>query len=257
MNLLLAFFIISVTANLAMFVIAFYLKTDKLTDISYALTFVILALIGLINANFTFTAIILTFMICLWAARLGVYLLQRIRRIGKDKRFDGRRENFWSFLSFWLLQGITVWVVMLPSNLSYTSEVSKITIVSVIGITLWIAGLVIETVADYQKYKFINDSNNKGKWIDTGLWKYSRHPNYFGEIALWIGIYLFTLPGLSTLQAFIGLLGPVYIASLIMFVSGIPLLEKSSDARWGNDKNYQMYKKRTSVLVLLPNSNDQ
>lgn len=239
-----------------MFVIAYYFKTDKLTDISYALTFVTLAVIGLINSNGNVPSIILTLMICVWAARLGIYLLKRIRKIGKDDRFDGKREKFWSFLGFWLLQGATVWVVMLPSSMFYSNqsvEVSIISIASIFGIGIWLTGLVIETIADYQKYKFINDINNKGKWIDVGLWKYSRHPNYFGEIMLWFGVYLFTLSGLDSVQALVGLIGPLYIATLILFVSGLPLLEKSADKRWGEDQNYQLYKKQTSVLVLLPN----
>lgn len=256
MNFLLTLFIISIAINLFMFFIAYYFKTDKLTDISYALTFVTLAVIGLINSNGTVLSVILTLMICIWAARLGIYLLKRIRKIGKDDRFDGKREKFWSFLGFWLLQGATVWVVMLPSSMFYSNrntEIANNSITSIIGIIIWLTGLSIETIADYQKYKFINDINNKGKWIDVGLWKYSRHPNYFGEIMLWFGIYLFTLSGFDTIQSLIGLIGPLYIASLIIFVSGIPILEKSADLRWGKDQNYQLYKKQTSVLVLLPN----
>jgi len=252
MNTILTLLAVSIIINLTMFVIAYYLKTDKLTDISYAVTFVVLAVSGLISANGTLPSTILTVMICIWALRLGIYLLQRIRKIGKDKRFDGRRENFWSFLGFWLLQGVTVWIVMLPSNLFFTNEPKNISVLSVVGIVVWLVGLAIETIADYQKYSFINDIKNKGKWIDIGIWKYSRHPNYFGEIMLWFGVYLFTLSGLNTVQSLIGLIGPLYIAVLLIFVSGVPLLEKSADKKWGDNKDYQDYKRRTSVLILLP-----
>jgi len=243
---------ISVGINLIMFLIAFRFKTDKLTDISYAVTFVTLAFYGLISSHASITLIILTSMICIWALRLGLYLLQRIRRIGKDSHFDDKREKFWSFLGFWLLQGFTVWVVMLPSNLYYVSGGSQISILSLIGILLWICGLTIEAISDMQKYNFINNEKNKGKWIEQGLWKYSRHPNYLGEIMVWLGIYIFTLTGLNTVQSFIGLISPMYIATLLIFVSGIPLLEKSADERWGKDPKYQTYKKQTSVLLLLP-----
>jgi steroid 5-alpha reductase family enzyme len=191
-------------------------------------------------------------MISAWAFRLGSYLLSRIRKIGKDTRFDDKREKFWSFLGFWLLQGITVWIVMLPSILFYSNKVREISVFSIVGIIVWFIGLVIEGFADFQKYSFINDINNKGKWINIGLWKYSRHPNYFGEIMLWIGVYIFTLTGLSVLQGFIGLIGPLYIATLIIFVSGIPLLEKSAENKWGDNKEFQEYKKQTSVLLILP-----
>lgn len=252
MDTLLFLFILSVILNVFMFFIAYYFKTDKLTDISYALTFVLLSILGLINSNKSLSSIILTLMLCIWAFRLGMYLLKRIRKIGKDKRFDDKRDKFWSFLGFWLLQGISVWIVMLPSNLFYSIDSSKVSFLTIIGIGIWAIGLIIEAIADYQKFQFINNIQNKGKWIETGLWKYSRHPNYFGEIVLWCGIYVFTLSGLTASQSLIGLIGPLYIATLIIFVSGIPLLEKSADKKWGEDKNYQTYKKQTSILALLP-----
>ena len=243
---------VSILINLVMFFVAYNLRTDKLTDISYALTFVTLAFYGLINSNKSISAILLTVMICIWALRLGIYLLQRIRKIGKDNRFDDKRDNFLSFLGFWLLQGITVWVVMIPSNLFYIFNVKGISLISIIGLFVWFVGLLIEGFSDYQKFLFKNDKKNKGKWIDIGLWKYSRHPNYFGEIMLWFGVYLFTLSGLSFNQGLIALIGPIYIAVLLIFVSGIPLLEKSSDKKWGENKKYQEYKKATSILILLP-----
>jgi len=252
MEMLLTLLIISIAINLSMFVVAYLFKTDKLTDISYAVTFVVLSVYGLASSVASFPYIILAAMICIWAFRLGAYLLKRIGRIGKDKRFDGKREKFLPFLQFWLLQGITVGVVMLPSILFFSYGTGKIGIVSIVGVVLWLLGLIIEAIADDQKYKFINDINNKGKWIDIGLWKYSRHPNYFGEILLWVGIYIFTLSGLSVMQGLIGLSGPLYIAVLIIFVSGIPLLEKSAYRKWGENKGYLEYKNQTSILLLLP-----
>lgn len=248
-NSLLTTFIFSVGVNMLMFFPAYFLKTDKLTDISYALTFIALAIFGLTNHAVTFPSLVLATMIFTWAIRLGSYLLNRIRKIGKDKRFDERREKFWSFATFWLLQGVTVWVVLLPSNLFFGNDVESLPTVAYLGSLIWLIGLIIEALSDKQKYDFINDPKNKGKWVNTGLWKYSRHPNYFGEILLWIGVYIFTIFGLSQTQTLIGLLGPLYIAVLIIFVSGIPLLEKSAEKKWGEDKNYQKYKNTTGVLV--------
>jgi len=242
----------SVGVNLLMFIPAFLLKTDKLTDISYALTFAFVAVYGLFSGIVNLPNIILASMIVLWAVRLGTYLLIRIRKMGRDERFDVMREDFLKFGRFWLLQGITVWVVLLPSIMFFGNKVERISPFSFLGVVVWALGLSIEAVADMQKYQFINDPENKGQWIDSGLWRYSRHPNYFGEILNWVGIYLFTVYGLRPWQAVLGLLSPIYISGLLIFVSGIPILEKEADKRWGDNEEYRKYKRETSVLVLLP-----
>ncbi|MBU2101311.1 DUF1295 domain-containing protein [Patescibacteria group bacterium] len=252
---LLTTLVLSVGINLAMFVPAFLFKTDKLTDISYAITFVVVSGYAFIKGGASTASIILGSMILLWAIRIGSYLFIRIRKIGKDKRFDERRNSFWGFLGFWLLQGLTVWVVLIPSIIFFTNGIIEIPRYAYLGLGIWAVGLIVETVADIQKYRFINNPSNKGKWIGSGLWKYSRHPNYFGEILLWIGVYVFAFFGLDLWQAFVGLLSPLYIASLIMFVSGVPLLEKAADKRWGDNPVYNEYKKRTSILAPLPNKN--
>jgi len=143
--------------------------------------------------------------------------------------------------------------VLIPSTLFFTNGVAEIPKYAYLGVGLWAVGLIVETISDIQKYRFINDPVNKGRWIDSGLWKYSRHPNYFGEILLWIGIYLFTIFGLSLWESVIGLISPIYIASLIVFVSGIPLLEVKADKKWGENENYVEYKRKTSILIPLPN----
>lgn len=250
MDLLLTF-IIAVGINVVMFIPAFIWKTDKLTDISYAVTFVVIALYGLLVGGATSHKILLFAMIVLWGARLGAYLLIRIWKTGRDKRFDDKRNHFWKFLGFWLLQGVTVWMVMIPTIFFMHTESLHITWLSITGLVVWGLGLVLETVADYQKYTFINNPDNQGKWIQSGVWSFSRHPNYLGEIMVWIGVYAFTVCSLMTHQKLIGLASPIFIATLIIFVSGIPLLEQSADKRWGNDPSYQAYKKR--VGVLLPN----
>ena len=239
---------VSLGINLLMFVPAFIFKTDKLTDISYAVTFVVVLLFGFLTNSINVMTVLLLIMIVLWAIRLGVYLLIRIRKIGRDKRFDGMRENFFPFLKFWILQGISVFVIMVPAVLFLNTEIKTFGAVSLIGIIIWCGGLMLETTADYQKYQFINNIDNKGKWIDIGVWHYSRHPNYLGEIMVWVGLYLFMLPVLSISHAFIGLIGPLYIITLISFVSGIPLLEKGADKRWGENPAYRAYKKRVGVL---------
>lgn len=246
-------FLIAIGINVLMFIPAYFLRTDKLTDISYAVTFVVVAVYGILFGGYTLPSLLIVLMVFLWAARLGGYLLIRIKKIKSDKRFDGMRESFWRFSRFWLLQGLTVWVVLLPSLLFMQKSIEEISAFAYIGVVIWLGGLLIETFADAQKFKFINDPSNKGKWIDSGLWKYSQHPNYFGEIMLWIGVYVFTIFGLNLAESLIGALSPIYIIVLLIFVSGIPLLEKAATKRWGENKKYQAYKKRTSVLIPLPN----
>jgi steroid 5-alpha reductase family enzyme len=245
-------FIFSVLFNFTMFLIAFKQGTDKLTDISYAATFVALAVFGLVRTPETSIAKWLVFyMVLLWAIRIGSYLFIRIRKTGKDKRFDEMRGSFKKFLSFWMLQALTVWVVMLGVLVFNFEGVEPITNFMIAGVLIWLIGLVIEAIADVQKFQFIQNKKNKGKWIQTGLWKYSRHPNYFGEILVWFGIYVFVVSGLEGSAQFIAMISPLFITFLLLFVSGVPLLEKSANARWGKDKNYLAYKSKTSIVIPL------
>ncbi|MFW0861986.1 MAG: DUF1295 domain-containing protein [Candidatus Komeilibacteria bacterium] len=238
----------SLLIQAVLFVAAFIKQTDKLTDFSYGLTFVILAITGLFQSSKLVGHYILTAMIVLWALRLAVYLVIRIRKIKKDKRFDGIREKFLSFAGFWLLQGITIWVVLI-SSIFYYQEAVEFNSLSIIGMAIYLFGLYFESLADMQKYRHINNPNNKDRWIQTGLWKYSRHPNYFGEICVWLGVYLFVFPTLHFPLSLIALLSPLYITILLLFVSGIPKLEKYADNRWGNDQEYLKYKESTSILI--------
>ena len=249
MNHLIITFIIALGINLIMFIPAYLFRTDKLTDISYSITFVVVAIFGLMQSSFNLAHILLFSMIFIWALRLGTYLLLRIRKIGKDNRFDSMRESIVKFGSFWVLQGLTVFVVLIPSIYFFNSNFEQISLLSYSGLLIWLVGLIIEASGDYQKTAFINNPDNKGKWVNTGLWKFSRHPNYLGEILVWIGIYLFILPTLNTGQALIGLISPLFITALLLFVSGIPLLEKSANKKWGEDHDYNLYKNNTGILL--------
>lgn len=243
----------SVVFNMVMFLIAFRNKTDKLTDISYAATFVGLVMYNLVSAKeLTVSKWILAFMIMLWSVRIGMYLFIRINKTGKDKRFDGMRENFWSFSGFWLIQAVTVWAVLIGSSLFFITGSEPITAFMVVGVALWLIGLVVEAVSDWQKFQFISDKKNKNKWIQSGIWKYSRHPNYFGEILVWFGVYVFVVSGLTGSEQLLAMASPLFITFMLLFVSGVPLLEKSADAKWGKDAAYKKYKKSTSILVPFP-----
>jgi steroid 5-alpha reductase family enzyme len=195
--------------------------------------------------------LILLLMIAAWGLRLAGFLFVRILKQKKDKRFDGIRENFWKFLSFWVLQGVSVWLILLPAML-FMYQGTRVTFLTWLGFAVWLFGLHIEAIADMQKSNFKKDPKNKGRWIESGLWKYSRHPNYFGEMTCWTGAYLFTFSSLPVLFKLIGLASPLYIAILLLFVTGLPKLEAEADAKFGKMKGYREYKKRTSVIIPLP-----
>lgn len=240
------YLLIALGINIVMFIPAFKFKTDKLTDLSYSLTFIILITLTLILSNFTLSKLILTLMIIVWGLRLGIFLFIRIRKMKKDKRFDGMRESFLRFLKFWVLQGLAVWVILIPSLFFIDSKINEIVW---IGFIVWFLGLIIESIADVQKYIFKQDKKNKDKFIQTGLWRYSRHPNYFGEILCWVGIYIFVFNSLTMLQEIIALVSPLFIIILLLFVTGLPMLEKYSNKKWGKQKDYQEYKRKTSILI--------
>lgn len=245
--------IISFAIQAVFFIFAASLKTDKVTDLSYSLSFIILAVLMLVLKEiYTLPRVLITVAIIAWGVRLGGYLLARIIKIGKDARFDDKRDDVMKFLAFWVLQAITVWVVMLPAIVFLSADRAySLSWVSILGIILWVLGFTVEFVADAQKYAFKNNPANAGRWIDTGLWKFSRHPNYFGETVLWWGLFLFVLPSLEGLL-YLVVIGPVFITALLLFVSGIPLLEKSADKKYGDREDYREYKRRTSIFIPLP-----
>jgi steroid 5-alpha reductase family enzyme len=275
-KILITTLLISLLIQTIFFIIAAILKTDKFTDLTYSLTFILLAvfsylisgsyqdyneilssaynishyadLIYVINQSYK---TILLLMIIIWAVRLAVYLIRRILITKKDKRFDGVRENFLKFAQFWFFQAISVWIILLPSIIILTSDNNiELTSMSLLGIFYWLIGIIFETIADIQKFHFKLNPKNKDKWISTGLWKYSRHPNYFGEILCWFGIFIYIFPNLKGIQIF-SIVSPIYITILLLFVSGIPILEKSYNERFKNNKEYQKYKKQTSILIPL------
>lgn len=191
-------------------------------------------------------------MVLIWGVRIATYLFVRILKIKKDKRFDGIRENFISFAMFWLFQALAVWIISLPSTYIHSLQIDQpLVMMMFVGVLIFGIGIVIETFADAQKFIFKNNQKNKGKWIATGLWKYARHPNYFGEMMCWWGIFIFTIPFQSGVTWFT-IIGPLTITYILVFVTGVPTLEKKYNERYKDNKEYAEYKKRTNLLVPLP-----
>jgi steroid 5-alpha reductase family enzyme len=243
---------IALAVNGAFFAVAAARRTDVVTDLSYSLTFALLAVVLPFTGAAKPVQLVASLLVLVWAARLGTYLFRRILRTKVDHRFDGMRETPLRFARFWLLQAITVAVVMLP--VSYLLDQDKPSTLggwSIAGAAVWLVGLVVEAVADAQKAAFKAKVENRGRFIASGLWRYSRHPNYFGEMLVWWGLFVYAVPVLHG-AAFGVALGPVFITLLLLFVSGIPPLERSADQTYGSEPAYREYKRRTSILVPLP-----
>ena len=238
--------------NAAFFVVAAIRKTDVVTDLSYSLSFAVLAIVLPFSGAGQSVQLVASLLVLVWAARLGVYLFRRILRIKVDHRFDEMRDRPLRFARFWILQAITVAVVMLPvSYLLGRESAPDVGPWMVAGAVIWLIGLALEAVSDAQKSAFKANATEGERFISSGLWKYSRHPNYFGEILVWWGLFLFAVPFLDG-AAFAVVIGPIFITLLLVFVSGIPLLERSAEAKYGDDPAYREYKRRTSILVPLP-----
>jgi steroid 5-alpha reductase family enzyme len=244
---------ISVAINAVFFAFAAILRTDKVTDLSYSLSFVVLAVVLFLRSGqFSPAHVLVAVLVCAWGARLGAYLFSRILKTGIDHRFDDIRNRPLRFARFWALQAVTVWVVMLPAiRLFALPPGTVLSPVTILGAVLWAIGLAIEVASDAQKSAFKRDPETRGRFISTGLWRYSRHPNYFGESLLWWGLFVAAIPAFSGWD-FLTAIGPVFLTLLLLFVSGVPLLEKSADAKYGSDPAYQEYKRRTSLFLLLP-----
>ena len=242
------YLVVSLIIQILLFIPAFLFKTDKLTDLSYSISFVILACFAFFNATYSVVKLILLLMIFIWAIRLGSYLFYRINKIGKDTRFDTIRNNFFKFFMFWFLQGISVFIIMINSILVFNSELNyTFNYFCLIGLAIWAIGLSIETISDIQKFRF--KQKNREVWINTGLWKYARHPNYFGEMLCWVGIFLFTVFYLNYTNLIYSLISPLFIIFLLLFVTGIPTIEKKYDVQFKNNKNYLLYKQKTNLLL--------
>jgi steroid 5-alpha reductase family enzyme len=238
------------------FIPAYLLQTERFFDLTGSLTYISVTIIAvLLGPVVDGRSILLLALVVVWAARLGTFLFRRIHRAGKDARFDDIIPSFIRFLNTWTLQALWVTFTLSAALAAITATTRKaLGFFALIGFLIWVLGFGIEVVADSQKSRFRADPENKGKFIHTGLWAWSRHPNYFGEIVLWIGVAVIALPILRGWQ-WVTLISPVFVALLLTRVSGVPMLEKRADEKWGGQEDYEAYKERTSVLILRPPSN--
>lgn len=232
------------------FIPSYLNQTEKFFDLTGSLTYIsIIVLAVMFSTGVDARALLLAMLVIIWAVRLGMFLFSRIKRAGKDDRFDELKPSFFRFLNVWTIQGLWVTFTMAAALVAITTSTRKpLDAFAIVGVIVWLIGFAIEAVADAQKQAFSADPANKGKFIREGLWARSRHPNYFGEIVLWVGVAIIALPVLQGWQ-WVALISPVFVTLLLTRVSGVPLLEAKADKKWGGQKDYEVYKQTTPVLI--------
>ena len=245
--------IISFLLQWILFIPAYFFQTEKFYDISGSINYISIVIYiyyyNYITHGFNLGNLILSFLIFLWATRLGIFLFLRIQNDGEDKRFRSIKPSPAKFFMTWTLQATWVSICSLCALTGISSD-SGIIINNLffVGLTFFVLGFFIEVVADSQKTKFRKNPKNKNTFINSGLWAYSRHPNYLGEIFIWIGISVISFSSLSNLQ-FATLISPIFTYVLLVYVSGVRLLEASGKEKWGHLKSYKEYIKKTPRLL--------
>ncbi|GAA1229220.1 steroid 5-alpha reductase family enzyme [Microbacterium phyllosphaerae] len=234
------------------FIPAMILRTERFFDLTGSLTFLAISVaLVLLTPMPDARSWILAAMVILWAARLGSFLAMRVHKAGSDGRFDEIKGSPVRFLQVWVIQGAWVSITAAAAWIAISTDAgarAPIGWLTVVGIVVWALGLVIEIVADAQKSAFRADPANRHEFIRTGLWSRSRHPNYFGEIVLWVGVFLTAAPVLAGWQ-WVAILSPLFVILLLTRVSGIPLLEARAEKKWGDRADYIEYRENTPSLI--------
>lgn len=241
--------------NWMAFIPAYHKQTEKFYDLMGAITFISVVIVAVVLSPVVDgRSWLLLGMVVIWALRLGTFLYRRVYAAGEDRRFRELKPSIPRFLLTWTLQGIWVSFSLAAALAAITSETRlELGIYALVGFLVWAFGFGFEVLADSQKNKFKADNENEGKFINVGLWSWSRHPNYFGEIVLWIGVAIIALPILQGWQ-WLTMISPIFIALLLTRISGIPMLETCADEKWGGQEDYEAYKARTSILIPMPPS---
>ena len=239
--------------NWLAFIPAYLLRTEVFYDLTGSVAYLsVVTGVLAFGGPHDLRTLMIGCLVAIWAMRLGTFLFARVRAAEFDRRFTNLKATFPMFLMTWTLQGM--WVFLsLAAGLAAMTSTNKVPLdaFAAIGAAMWVAGFAIEVVADDQKRRFRNNPDNNGKFIRTGLWAWSRHPNYFGEILLWAGITVIAIPVLSGWQ-WVTLISPLFVFVLLTRISGIPMLETRGKKVWGDDPEYQEYKARTPVLMMRP-----
>jgi len=230
------------------FVISLIAKRNDVADIAWGLGYALICVYLANTQPLTAIPLVVYLLVCIWALRLSLHIFLRNRGKTEDFRYRQWRQDwgssfYWrSYLQVYLLQGLFLWIIALPIVVAGVSAAVELTLFSYLGVIFWSIGFFFQAVGDYQLTRFVKTRTNKEEVLQTGLWRYSRHPNYFGEILMWWGIFVITTP---LPYGWWGVFGPLTITFLLRFVSGVPLLEN----RYVGNTEYTKYQKRTSVLI--------
>ena len=234
------------------FVPAWLLRSERFYDLAGAASFLAATAVALLAAPVDLRSGVIAALVGVWAVRLGAFLSARVRRDGFDRRFTAIKQDFPLFLMTWTLQSLWVSVAFGPGLAAMTSATkAPPDALLAVGAALWAAGFAIEVAADTQKRRFRSRDGNAGRFIRHGLWAWSQHPNYFGEILLWTGIALCALPALDGWQH-ATLASPVFVWLLLTRISGVRMLDATARRRWGDDPDYLEYTARTPRLMPVP-----
>ncbi|PKL36365.1 steroid 5-alpha reductase [Candidatus Peregrinibacteria bacterium HGW-Peregrinibacteria-1] len=233
------------------FIISLIKKRNDIADIAWGIGYILIVLIQLFTLPNSPREILIFILITIWGLRLSLHIYLRNRDKKEDFRYKKWRQEWGktfylqSYLKIYILQGLLLLTIVSPALIVAQNPQPALSIIDLIGIAIWTIGFLFEAISDFQLAKFLKNPNKQGKVMNKGLWKYSRHPNYFGEVTLWWGIFLIACSSPNGLYAIIG---PTTITLLILFVSGIPMLEK----KYENDEQYQAYAKKTSKFLPWP-----
>lgn len=243
---------------IAFFIIAQVKKNNGLADMAWGLGFVLVAIVSLItHKNYTFIPITITILVALWGFRLFYHITKRNWNSQEDYRYVEMRERWGknfkrnAFLRVFMSQMLLLFIISAPIQLASMFATSKNSTLSYslfgIGVILWLTGYAFEVIGDAQLAQFKKDPNNKGKILSSGLWTYTRHPNYFGEATMWWAIWIISMASFAPINL-LGFVGPLLITYLLLFVSGVPLLEK----KYKDNEAFQAYAKKTSIFFPMP-----
>jgi len=231
------------------FIIAQIKKNNSIVDMGWGLGFVVIAFYTLfINGNYSFLSILVTTLVSVWGMRLVYHILKRNLGKPEDFRYAAWRKAWgkWlvprAFFQVFMLQGVIMLVIAYPIIMNNDRSIGSLGYREIIGLVMWIVGFIFEALGDKQLKEFIADKKNKGKIMKEGLWKYTRHPNYFGEATMWWGIFIISL---SSKSGIYGIISPITITLMLLYVSGVPMLEK----HYKNNKEFQAYAKVTSKFI--------
>lgn len=243
--------VLAFAINLAVYIPAQLQQTETYFDATGASTYLCVTIAAVVLSDDLDTrAVLVALMVVVWASRLGSFLFRRIRRDGGDRRFDRIKTNPLQFFMTWLMQGL--WVALTISGalaIITTDNPKDFGVFGVIGAAMWVVGFVLEVTADRQKSAFRSDPVNEGRYISSGLWAWSRHPNYFGEILLWSGIFVMALPILENTR-WVVVISPVFVYFLLVKISGVPMLERRAQRTWGTEREFQAYVDSTPTIIL-------